>query len=59
MDFEGGKQNFHVNGLKVYLAVALPLTALTFFAWYVIYRLAGKIGWSNDQAEANKHGSNV
>ncbi|KAH8707101.1 hypothetical protein GQ44DRAFT_831069 [Phaeosphaeriaceae sp. PMI808] len=42
LKFDGEKKNFQLNGLKLYLAVALPLTALTFLAWYVIYRLAGK-----------------
>jgi hypothetical protein len=28
-----------MNGLRMYLAIALPLTVLTFIAWYVIFRM--------------------
>jgi hypothetical protein len=38
--FEDGKQEFQVKGLRTYLAIALPLTVLTFTAWYVIYHVA-------------------
>lgn len=58
LNFEHGKQNLYVNGLKVYLAVALPLTAVTFLAWYIIYRLAGKT-WSPTRGSENGHLSNV
>jgi hypothetical protein len=40
LSFEGGKKDFQVDGLRTYLAIALPLTVLTFVAWYVIYRMA-------------------
>ncbi|KNG49609.1 mitosis inhibitor protein kinase swe1 [Stemphylium lycopersici] len=32
LNFEHGKQNLYIDGLKVYLAVAIPLTAVTFLA---------------------------
>ncbi|KAF2735006.1 hypothetical protein EJ04DRAFT_576404 [Polyplosphaeria fusca] len=38
--FDDGKQNFQVKGLRMYVAVAVPLTVLTFVAWYIFYRLA-------------------
>jgi len=40
LKFENGGQDLQIKGLKVYLAISLPLTALTFFVWYVIYRWA-------------------
>lgn len=40
LKFEDDRQNFQVKGLMTYLAIALPLTVLTFVAWYVIYRVA-------------------
>jgi hypothetical protein len=40
LKFEDGKKDFQVNGLRTYLAIALPLTVLTFVAWYVIYYVA-------------------
>jgi hypothetical protein len=38
LNFEDGGQDLQIKGLRLYLAIALPLTALTFFAWYMIYR---------------------
>jgi hypothetical protein len=40
LKFEDGKRDFQVDGLRTYLAIALPLTVLTFVAWYVIYCVA-------------------
>lgn len=40
LKFEHGEKDFQAKGLGLYLAIALPLTVLTFVAWYVIYRLA-------------------
>ncbi|CAI6340154.1 unnamed protein product [Periconia digitata] len=34
--FEDGKQDFQLKALHTYMAIALPLTALTFFAWWFI-----------------------
>ncbi|KAH7063886.1 hypothetical protein BKA63DRAFT_428591 [Paraphoma chrysanthemicola] len=42
LKFGDSGKKFQLDGLKLYLAVALPLTALTFLAWYAIYRLAGR-----------------
>jgi hypothetical protein len=42
LKFENGKSNFQPRGLGTYLAIALPLTVLTFFAWYMIYLFARK-----------------
>jgi len=38
LNFEDGRQDLQIRGLRIYLAIALPLTALTFLAWYMIYR---------------------
>ncbi|OAG07883.1 uncharacterized protein CC84DRAFT_1140220 [Paraphaeosphaeria sporulosa] len=40
LDFKDGKQDLQMTGLKVYLAIALPATFLTFLAWYLISRSA-------------------
>ena len=40
LKYEDGKRRFELKGLKTYIMIALPMTALTFFAWYVIYCLA-------------------
>ncbi|KAF2244131.1 hypothetical protein BU26DRAFT_569134 [Trematosphaeria pertusa] len=44
LKFEDGRQDFQIKGLRIYLAIALPMTAVTFFAWYIIYRRAKKAG---------------
>lgn len=44
LKFEHGEKDFQIKGLGLYLAIALPLTVLTFVAWYVIYRLAKREG---------------
>jgi hypothetical protein len=31
---------FHLKGLKIYLAISLPIMALTFLAWFLVYQLA-------------------
>lgn len=36
IDFKDGKQDVQLTGLKVYSAIALPATFLTFAAWYFI-----------------------
>ena len=40
LKFDQGKSDFQIRGLRTYLAIALPLTVLTFVAWYVIYLYA-------------------
>ncbi|KAF2793633.1 hypothetical protein K505DRAFT_243993 [Melanomma pulvis-pyrius CBS 109.77] len=40
--FSNGTQNFELRGLKIYLELALPITALTFLAWFIIFRFAKK-----------------
>jgi protein-S-isoprenylcysteine O-methyltransferase Ste14 len=42
LKFENGESEFQLKGLGTYLAIALPLTVLTFFAWYMIYLFARK-----------------
>lgn len=42
LKFNNGTQDFQPSGLKLYLAIALPMTAFTFLAWYIIFRLAKK-----------------
>ncbi|KAH7393821.1 hypothetical protein DE146DRAFT_660113 [Phaeosphaeria sp. MPI-PUGE-AT-0046c] len=44
LKFEHDQQDFQIKGLRTYLAIALPLTVLTFAAWYVIYCLAKRSG---------------
>ncbi|KAI4707261.1 hypothetical protein J4E89_008201 [Alternaria sp. Ai002NY15] len=46
VSYENGNSNIETGGLKTYLAITLPLTALTFLAWYVIYRYARETGFS-------------
>lgn len=46
LKFDQGTENFQLKGLKIYLALALPMTAVTFLAWYVIYIFAKKRGRS-------------
>lgn len=41
-DFKDGKHDIQIRVLRIYLAIALPLTALTFLAWYIMYRVAKK-----------------
>lgn len=38
LKFEGDRQDLQIEGLRLYLAIALPMTALTFLAWYLVYR---------------------
>ncbi|KAF7443614.1 hypothetical protein A1F99_116880 [Pyrenophora tritici-repentis] len=40
LKFENDRQDLQTKGLSIYLAISLPLTAFTFFVWYVIYRWA-------------------
>ncbi|PVI06061.1 hypothetical protein DM02DRAFT_681493 [Periconia macrospinosa] len=42
LKFEDGKQDFQMRALHPYLAIALPLTAVTFFFWWMFSRLATK-----------------
>jgi hypothetical protein len=38
LNFENGNKNVQYQGLYLYLAIALPMTAFTFVAWWLIYR---------------------
>jgi hypothetical protein len=51
LKFEDGGQDLQIQGLKLYLQVALPATAMTFVAWYVIYCLARRETRPNDRSE--------
>ncbi|KAF1948008.1 hypothetical protein EJ02DRAFT_391532 [Clathrospora elynae] len=53
LGFEDGEQDLQIQGLRLYLKIALPMTALTFFAWYIIYRLARREARPNDDPEAS------
>jgi len=52
LNFEHGKQDLQMQGLRLYLMIALPATALTFVAWYFIYYFARREARSNDRSEA-------
>ncbi|CAN9101249.1 unnamed protein product [Alternaria alternata] len=51
LKFQNGEQELQIQGLKLYLQVALPATAMTFVAWYVIYCLARRETRQNDRSE--------
>lgn len=51
LKFHDGEKDLQIQGLKLYLQVALPATAFTFVAWYVIYRVARKETRPNNQSE--------
>ncbi|CAN9126841.1 unnamed protein product [Alternaria alternata] len=51
LKFQNGEQELQIQGLKLYLQIALPATALTFVAWYVIYCLARRETRENDRSE--------
>lgn len=60
LDFKDGKQDLQLAGLKVYLAIALPATLLTFLAWYIIYCVAKKNAQSTaEPGEADFKGSQL
>jgi hypothetical protein len=42
LKFEQGERNFQIKGLNLFLEIALPLTMLTFFAWYAFYHWVKK-----------------
>ncbi|KAF1953577.1 hypothetical protein CC80DRAFT_141785 [Byssothecium circinans] len=44
LGYKDGHRDFQLDALHIYLSIALPLTALTFFVWWVISRLARKTG---------------
>ena len=50
--FQDGEQDLQMQGLRLYLMIALPATGLTFLVWYCIYRFARKEAWSNDRSAA-------
>ncbi|KAH7356218.1 hypothetical protein BKA66DRAFT_250388 [Pyrenochaeta sp. MPI-SDFR-AT-0127] len=51
LKFGHGESDFQIQGLKVYLAIALPLTILTFVAWYMIYLCARRRDLSSVQKQ--------
>jgi hypothetical protein len=57
LKFENGGQDFQIKGLRVYLAIALPLTALTFFAWYMIYHGAKRGSWFSRRSSGDVESS--
>jgi hypothetical protein len=52
LNFHDGEQDLQMQGLRLYLMIALPATALTFVAWYCIYYIARREARSNDQSGA-------
>lgn len=42
LTFEDGKRDFQLKALYTYLGIALPLTALTFVAWWIFYSMVRK-----------------
>lgn len=40
LNYDRGTRDFQLDGLKLFLAIALPMTVLTFMVWYAIYRWA-------------------
>jgi hypothetical protein len=49
LNFNNNTQEFQLSGLKVYLAIALPMTALTFLGWFIIFRLTKRAGVSSSE----------
>lgn len=47
--YSDNTQDFQLSGLKMYLAIALPMTALTFLAWFIIFRLTKRTGLSRSE----------
>jgi hypothetical protein len=50
LNFENGKKDVQYQGLYLYLAIALPMTAFTFIAWWLIYRYVRRGQTSNNEA---------
>jgi hypothetical protein len=42
LKYEQGQRDFQIKALRLFIYIALPLTVLTFLAWYAIYRWAKK-----------------
>jgi hypothetical protein len=42
LKYEQGQKDFQIKALRLFICIALPLTVLTFLAWYAIYRWAKK-----------------
>jgi hypothetical protein len=40
--FQDGNQKFQIRALHTYLMIALPLTAITFLAWWIFFYIAKK-----------------
>lgn len=59
LKFSNGTQNFELSGLKVYLEIALPMTALTFLAWFIIFRFAKKAGHPTSESSEDFGHSNA
>jgi hypothetical protein len=53
LKFDRNEQDLQTKALKLYLLIALPLTALTFVAWYVVYLAAKKENCFSRRREEN------
>jgi hypothetical protein len=42
LKFDRNEQDLQTKALNLYLLIAIPLTALTFVVWYVVYLAAKK-----------------
>jgi hypothetical protein len=53
LKFNGNTREFQLSGLKLYLAIALPMTALTFLAWFIIFRWTKRAGYFSREGSEN------
>jgi hypothetical protein len=53
LKYEQGQKDFQIKAFRLFIYIALPLTLLTFLAWYAIYRWAKKNGRLVAQAGGN------
>jgi hypothetical protein len=51
LKFQDGEQELQIQGLRLFLRVALPATAMTFVAWYVMYCFARREARLNNRSE--------
>jgi hypothetical protein len=59
LNFNNNTQEFQLSGLKVYLAIALPMTALTFLAWFIIFRLTKRARVSSSEGSEDFNHQNA
>jgi len=52
--YDHGEQSLEVNGLRLYLAITLPLTVITFLAWMALYRFTKREDHSVNQLETER-----